>query len=149
MICPLSAHCAGRAGGAPGDLPRKAPKAAKPKRQGIAYVARRADGALLLETRPDRGLLGGMLGWPGGDWTVTVPAETPPFRADWQDAPTGVTHVFTHFALTLRVRVAEVPMTAPPGEGRFVAPHDFRPADLPTLMRKVYGAALPVLDPDG
>ena len=30
-------------------------------------------GAWLLETRPDRGLLGGMLGWPGTGWSETGP----------------------------------------------------------------------------
>ena len=64
-ICPLVSPCAARAAGIAAELPRKAPKKTKPIRFGIAYVARRADGAVLLERRPPRGLLGGMLGWPG------------------------------------------------------------------------------------
>ena len=66
---PVARPCAGRARRAsPPDLPAKTPKKAKPVRHGIAYVARRPDGAWLLETRPDTGLLGGMLGWPGSGW---------------------------------------------------------------------------------
>ncbi|WP_372605138.1 A/G-specific adenine glycosylase, partial [Actibacterium sp.] len=67
-ICPLRAPCVAHATGISADLPRKTPKQAKPTRFGIAYIARRADGAWLLERRPDRGLLGGMLGWSGSDW---------------------------------------------------------------------------------
>jgi A/G-specific adenine glycosylase len=39
---------------------------------------RRADGAVLLERRPDRGLLGGMLGWPGTVWAETEPVPAEP-----------------------------------------------------------------------
>ena len=40
------------------ELPKKLPKKKKPTRMGTAYVARRVDGAYLLETRPESGLLG-------------------------------------------------------------------------------------------
>jgi len=43
-LCPWNAGCAGRLAGSAPDLPRKAPKAAKPVRRGIAYLARRPDG---------------------------------------------------------------------------------------------------------
>ena len=76
-ICPWRDPCAGRAAGVAADLPAKAPKKAKPLRHGHVYVARRSDGAWLLETRPGSGLLGGMLGWPGSDWGE-APAPAPP-----------------------------------------------------------------------
>ena len=60
--------CKARLAGTAADLPRKSPKKAKPTRHGTVYLARRTDGAWLLETRPETGLLGGMLGWPGSDW---------------------------------------------------------------------------------
>ena len=56
-ICPWMADCQGRKAGIAAELPRKLPKKAKPVRYGVAYVGRRADGAWLLERRPDRGLL--------------------------------------------------------------------------------------------
>ena len=67
-ICPWNRACAARAAGVQADLPRKTAKPAKPVREGLLWIARRSDGAMLLETRPERGLLGGMLGWPGSDW---------------------------------------------------------------------------------
>ncbi|MEL6522068.1 MAG: A/G-specific adenine glycosylase, partial [Pseudomonadota bacterium] len=64
-ICPWMDGCSARRAGNAAQLPRKAPKVAKPIRFGTAYLARRGDGAWLLERRPSKGLLGGMLGWPG------------------------------------------------------------------------------------
>ncbi|MCZ4261451.1 A/G-specific adenine glycosylase [Limimaricola sp. G21655-S1] len=141
-ICPLREPCLARQRGTQGERPVKAPKKAKPQRRGYAYVGRRADGAWLMETRPDKGLLGGMLGFPGSDWTQ-APEPAPPAAADWREAGEAV-HVFTHFALTLTVMVAELPPTNPE-RGHFVAAEAFRPGALPTLMRKVHDVATPHL----
>ncbi len=143
-LCPLRPACRARAAGQQAGLPRRLPKAPKPTRYGIAYVARRADGAWLLERRPDRGLLGGMLGWPGSDWADS-PSEAPPVVADWRDPGAEVHHTFTHFHLRLALRVAHLPGDATPRTGRFVPPHRFRPSDLPTVMRKAYDLAAPAL----
>ncbi|MGR3493594.1 MAG: A/G-specific adenine glycosylase [Shimia sp.] len=135
-ICPLRDPCAGRAAGIHTELPRKLPKTPKPTRHGIAYVVRRTDGAVLLETRPDKGLLGGMLGWPTTDWT-DAPTEAPPVEATWIAGP-DARHTFTHFHLILATRVAEVGPEATPTRGTFTALKDFSPQSLPTVMRKVF-----------
>jgi A/G-specific adenine glycosylase len=140
-ICPLRPDCRAVVLGIADTLPRKAPKAAKPERRGIAYVALRADGAPLLERRPDKGLLGGMLGWPGTDWAEAAPIPAPPLPADWRAAPLPVRHTFTHFHLTLEVMTATVPLEVTPEQGQFISRAEFRPTDLPTLMRKVWDAA--------
>ncbi len=147
-LCPLAPFCAARAEGRPADYPVRLPKARKPHRQGIAYVARRADGAFLVERRPDRGLLGGMLGWPCTDWTAGPPLPAPPVEADWRDAGPAVRHAFTHFDLTLTVMVAVPDTTASPSRGFFATPEALRPGDLPTVMRKVHDAALTALARD-
>ena len=140
-ICPWHDPCAARQAGTAGELPKKTPKKAKPVRHGIAYLAQRADGAWLLETRPDKGLLGGMLGWPGSEWTdasAVVPDHEPPLDADWRAHPGEVRHTFTHFHLILRLRTADVPHHAAPARGDFLPKDRFRPSDLPTVMRKAY-----------
>ncbi len=139
-ICPWMARCAAREGGIASELPKKTPKAVKPTRFGIAYVGRRTDGAWLLERRPEKGLLGGMLGWPGSDWCET-PRENPPVSADWRDPGGEVRHTFTHFHLRLVLRVAELPAAVAPERGQFVLASDFRPSDLPTVMRKAFDLA--------
>lgn len=135
-ICPWMGICAARKAGMQADLPVKAPKKEKPTRFGIAYVVRREDGAWLLERRPDSGLLGGMLGWPGSDWGED-PAPAPPLEADWEVLDEEARHTFTHFHLRLRIEVATVGAEAWPDRGAFIPKHDFRPSDLPTVMRKV------------
>ena len=104
-ICPWRDACSGRVEGIHESLPRKTPKAKKPIRHGIAWVAVDANRAILTERRPDRGLLGGMLAVPTTDWSEDPKAEQPPFAAEWKDIG-EVRHTFTHFHLILRVHVA-------------------------------------------
>lgn len=146
--CPWSGACAARATGQTSDFPVRAPKKPKPTRKGIAYLARRSDGAWLLETRPVNGLLGGMLGWPGGEWVEAPPVENPPIDAAWCDPGCEVRHTFTHFHLQLALRVSEVPLDANPMAGQFVSKSEFNSAKLPTLMRKAYDLASNALSKD-
>lgn len=136
--CPLEGFCAARAEGIAADLPKKSAKPPKPTRRGIAYVVIRADGAPLLEDRPPKGLLGGMPGWPGSDWSE-APVPAPPLEADWLALPGTVRHTFTHFHLDLEVHLARVGMEAAPVAGSFRP--GFDPEGLPTLMRKVWDHA--------
>jgi A/G-specific adenine glycosylase len=137
-ICPLMQGCAARRQGIAAKLPAKAPKKPKPVRHGIAYLVRRTDGALLLETRPPNGLLGGMLGWPGSDWVEGAPEPDPPVEARWHDPGLEVRHTFTHFHLRLSLKLARVDATTAPSRGAFIDRHAFRPTDLPTVMRKAF-----------
>lgn len=140
-ICPWRTPCAARENGSAALLPKKTPKKPKPIRQGIAYIVQRSDGAILLERREDRGLLGGMLGWPCSDWTIDTPLPAPPLAADWLPLSEEARHTFTHFHLKLAVEVAQVGMNAVPQTGEFVPLTSFQPAQLPTVMRKVFDLA--------
>ena len=140
-LCPWRAACAARIAGTERDLPRKTPKRPLPLRCGFVYVARRADGAWLVETRPARGLLGGMLGFPGSDWSDD-PTPAPPIAVDWTDSGAEARHTFTHFHLRLRVLTARLPLDAQPVQGHFIAGAEFRPGALPTVMRKVFDLAI-------
>jgi A/G-specific adenine glycosylase len=104
-------------------------------------VVQRADGALLLERRPDRGLLGGMLGWPGSDWVEDTPTPAPPLDAAWHPLPTEARHTFTHFHLILHIHMTTAPTDATPQSGDFIPLTAFKPAELPTVMRKVFDLA--------
>ena len=131
MVCPLRRWCAGHAAGLAASLPRKAPKAPKPIRRGICWLAEDGAGRVLVTRRPERGLLGGMLALPSTDWAEDPPVAAPPVAADWQAAG-EVRHTFTHFHLRLgvmRARCAHLPgeaMQAPAAE-----------AAMPTVFAKV------------
>jgi A/G-specific adenine glycosylase len=134
-LCPWVHACAARAAGVQSDLPAKSPKPDKPTRHGTLWLGHR-DGAILLERRPDKGLLGGMLGFPGDAWDGQggpAPAEAP-----WQDIG-EVRHTFTHFHLILQVLTARI--DSPLTRGTLIPRHAFRPADLPTVMRKAWDLA--------
>ncbi len=133
-ICPWAGACTARPTGDAASYPRKAAKKARPLRHGTVYLAQ--NGAeWLVERRPDAGLLGGMLGFPGTDWTDTPPPPAPPLAADWQ--PVGqVRHVFTHFNLILQVMRTQAGGT--PERGQF---QRLRPSDLPSVMRKAFDLA--------
>ena len=119
--CPLRPHCAAFASGDPASYPRKVAKAPRPTRTGTAYWLEH-DGHVLLVRRPAKGLLGGMLALP----------EEPPAEAQWQDAGT-VTHIFTHFALEMRILCAETPRRV---EGHWHPIATLAQAGLPTLFAK-------------
>ena len=133
--CPLADPCEARALGIAATLPAKTPKKKKPTRFGTCYLARRADGAVLLGRRPDTGLLGGMAELPGTDWAEDAPPPAPPLEANWR-AMGEVRHTFTHFHLVLTVLRADVSQGAVAGRGTWTPPDALEDAALPTLMRK-------------
>ena len=139
-LCPWRANCKAFSQGSAAELPKKRPKPQKPTRYGIVYYVERADGAVLLERRPDRGLLGGMLGWPGSAWD-DAPKDAPPVCAKWTTLPQKVRHTFTHFHLELTIKTAQLARSEPVQHGTFIDRHAFRPAELPTVMRKVFDLA--------
>ncbi|MCB2110527.1 MAG: A/G-specific adenine glycosylase [Defluviimonas sp.] len=143
--CPLRPACRAHSQGIAADLPNRAAKPVKPRRQAIAYVGRRQDGAYLLERRPEKGLLGGTLGWPGSAWREGPAVPDPPSAANWRQAGDEVRHTFTHFHLSVVVMVADLAQACAPERGGFVPAEAFRPETLPTLMRKIYAAAAPAL----
>ena len=73
-LCPWSVGCVARKRVIQERLPVKAAKTARPLKRGAAFVARDADGAVLLVKRPERGLLGGMMQPPLGPWREEFPS---------------------------------------------------------------------------
>jgi A/G-specific adenine glycosylase len=139
--CPISAHCAAFAGGDPASFPRKAQKAERPRRHGVAYVLSRG-GEVALVRRPPRGLLGGMLALPTSDWRPAALSDeearaAAPMASDWRDMG-EIEHVFTHFALTLRVWRAEVSGDV---AGVIWAPADQASHGLPSVFLKALRTA--------
>ncbi len=89
-LCPLNDICLATAAD-PEAFPVKAEKAARPTRYGVAYVAVRADGAVLLRKRPPKGLLGGMAEVPGSAWSDKDPSPSPSPQGGRESMATGPT----------------------------------------------------------
>jgi A/G-specific adenine glycosylase len=107
--CPLRADCRAFAQGDPATFPKRTARAERPHRQGVVYVLLRG-GDVALTRRPDKGLLGGMLGlpttdWRAAPWTLAQAQAVAPCSAPWRRAG-EVSHGFTHFSLDLMVLAA-------------------------------------------
>jgi A/G-specific adenine glycosylase len=153
LMCPLSSGCEAHARGIEAMLPRRAPKAERPRRHGVAFVAMREDGYLLLRRRPDAGLLGGMMEVPSTDWGEEWISEDEalrmaPIGTRWWPVMGSVSHTFTHFRLELMVYRALVPLDASldlwaePERCRWVQRNRLAGEALPSVMRKVIAHAL-------
>ncbi len=150
-LCPVRSDCRACAAGLADVLPYREEKAERPARRGIAFVALRSDGAVLLRERPLKGLLGGMLETPSSPWTDAEPkaiGQHAPIDAEWRKVPGVVEHTFTHFHLELTVYRAEVERdavlkrAAEPERCNWLKLHELAGAALPSVMRKVFAHAL-------
>jgi A/G-specific adenine glycosylase len=155
-LCPWNDACAAYARGDAETLPRRTPKREGALRRGAAFVVRRADGFLLVRTRPAKGLLGAMTEVPTTQWEHDFDEDkahtgAPRFvsskmqkRIAWRKVAGVVRHVFTHFPLELSVYAADVPARTPAPTGmRWVALASLPGEALPSVMRKVVAHALP------
>jgi A/G-specific adenine glycosylase len=146
-LCPFLGCCLGQKSGQPEAWPRKAPKAGRAMRYGAAFVAIRADGALLVRTRLPKGLLGGMTEVPGTAWSAEAAIDDPmlqvPMTATWERKTAIVRHVFTHFPLELTVFSAIVPAgTRAPAGMRWIPNGEVAGEAFPTVFRKVLNVAM-------
>jgi A/G-specific adenine glycosylase len=147
-ICPWLDSCTARARGDAETFPRKGEKAEGALRRGAAFVLLRDDGSILLRTRAERGLLGGMTEVPTTQWSAAFTGnggeELAPFtKLKWQKLAGIVRHVFTHFPLELTIYAAHAPkkLRAPQGM-RFVPLDALEHEALPSVMRKVIAHAI-------
>lgn len=139
MLCPIQPGCTATRVGAPTLYPVKPVKAERPVRKGHAYVMRDADGDVYLQSRPEKGLLGGMTEVPGSAWAADLPVADYPVTGAWRHRG-QVVHVFTHFRLELEIWSAQVPADGLDG-GWWAPPRALKGEALPTLFRKVLAAA--------
>jgi len=148
LACPVAGACRARLAGNAADLPRRRAKTAKPVRRAVIFVIGDGNGAVLVRSRPDKGLLGGMTEFPSTPWQTADPppldaaARQAPLPARWRETPGLVRHVFTHFALELTVVLGRSHAAATPPGHRWVPVDRLGREALPTVMAKVARHAL-------
>lgn len=108
-LCPVHDLCAAYKHGNPQDYPKRETKKKTPQKFGYAYWITNDAGEVLLERRPEGGLLGGMLGLPTSDW---VEGKEKPPHLEWLEGVAlkkhkQIRHVFTHFGLKLDVMTGQ------------------------------------------
>ena len=148
-LCPLNGDCAARSRGDQEAFPRKPPKKTGTLRRGAAFIVTRGE-ELLVRTRAEKGLLGGMTEVPGSDWLAgqddkAALQQAPVLKGvtRWHRKAGVVTHVFTHFPLELVVYTASVAARTRAPEGmRFVPIATLAGEALPNVMRKAIAHGL-------
>ena len=155
-VCPVAAGCAGQVQGIAAALPARKPKAERPKRVGYIYWIENDANQILLQNRPDQGLLGGMTGFPTTEW-VQVSRESkkwPEIEHIFDNCSSDnvmmnnkilISHVFTHFSLELR----GVAVRLHSGRGVYgsgylwVNRQDLHKIGMPTVFKKFLKAQMP------
>jgi A/G-specific adenine glycosylase len=148
-LCPLNDGCLARGQGDQETYPRKAAKKTGALRRGAAFVVTRGE-ELLVRTRLEKGLLGGMTEVPGSNWLAAqddkAALQQAPVLAGvsrWHRKAGIVTHVFTHFPLELVVYTATVAARGRAPKGmRWVPVATLKDEALPNVMRKVIAHGL-------
>lgn len=136
LDCPCGSFCAARAKGMTETLPNKQKRPPLPARMGTIFWLTRGDGAVLLRRRPERGLLGGMMEFPGTPWLSSQSGleQYAPSACEWRALPGEVRHVFTHFKLQLKVCAGYCGTAWP--EGIWAQPEALNEYALPAVMQK-------------
>lgn len=143
LLCPVNDTCAATEKGDMESYPVKAPKKVKPTRRAISFWIEH-DGHVLLERRPDGGLLGGMPGFFSTPW---IERDDFPSSEEFHTAaPTDGTwvlidgkakHTFTHFHLETHLACTQL-HTRVNIEGGFWHPVDrIDEVGLPTVFKKI------------
>jgi len=126
-LCPIQKFCHAYETGNASQFPFKEKKKILPEKH--AFVFLNVDnGRIEMERRADKGMLGGMMGFPTSEW-VSVDDDLPNIK---YDKAVSVRHVFTHFALTL------YPIMQTTQSECIIDLKDVDNIGLPTLFKKVW-----------
>ncbi len=143
MLCPVRPFCRAHAQGLVDVLPRRAAKAPKPTRHGIAFWLTDGGGRVVLRRRPEEGLLGGMMEIPSAPWREDAPWKLTdalrhaPAASAWKVLPGQVRHTFTHFHLVLLVATGRARSARGRIDGVWAPIDRLQDHALPTVMKKV------------
>lgn len=145
VLCPLQEKCLARKQGIAENLPAKRTRKSKPQKHGYIYYVTDNKGNILLHKRPEKGLLGGMYGFPTSDWVLKdkdkVHAE---FSYNLQPEICKrykVLHSFTHFDLELtgcRVKLSSKKPKIEQNGFKWIPENNIRKNIFPTVFRKFY-----------
>ena len=135
LTCPVAASCAGKSRAT--DFPVKPAKPAKSHRHGIAWWIERGD-AVLLVRRDAKQMLGGMRALPSDGWDKGAASPV-----TGGEEIGSISHVFTHFSLTLEIRVLDDKIGCIEGlNGEWWPKAQLAEAGLPSLFAKAAKLAL-------
>ncbi len=105
LHCPMQRHCAAYRLGTPTAYPERKPKKSIPTRTCYWLVCQNDKGELFLEQRPSTGIWGGLWSFPEREEKQDLTAyceEKLHISIDHFEELSPITHVFSHFKLTIQ-----------------------------------------------
>ena len=151
--CPFQPTCKAHALGIAAELPLKNKKLVRPQKYTIAYILKREDGAILLRKRPEKGLLGGMMGVPTSEWQLEKVesnniGKDAPFTTHWKSLEGRINHSFTHFDLEVESYYGSIcSKKAKTLDGVWVFLHQLSHYALPKLFKKIIETSFKEIEP--
>jgi len=143
LLCPVAIHCAAKGKGDMALYPVKAPKKIRPTRRAVSFWLMHND-HVLLERRPQKGLLGGM---PGLFSTLWEEREDFPTQEEWlpykpsddyfKKIEGEAKHTFTHFHLLTQLVVAKATNKYNIENGFWHPIAEIEAVGLPTVFKKI------------
>lgn len=145
-LCPIKIGCRAHQEGLEEKLPLKIKKNIKPKKIGYVYRIRNMNGDLLLHTRPENGLLGGMIGLPTSDWILEKKYKDLKHIDNIKILNNTLTninktiqHSFTHFDLDLHLyEMTYTKSLSLPDRYFWCRNEEINNLFLPTVFKKAY-----------
>jgi A/G-specific adenine glycosylase len=152
-MCPLQKICVGRSQGIASQLPHPAKKVEKPRRYGLIFWVENSRGEILLEKRPNKGLLAGLMSLPTTEWrnepweglSEEALSYAPQGGLNWEPLSAVVRHTFTHFHLELRIAKGTINVSH---NGIWSSVEEFSTYAFPTVMKKVIRVMSEISDID-
>lgn len=149
LLCPITSYCAAAKAGDMETYPVKPPKKVKPTRRAISFWLTHGD-HILLERRPNKGLLGGMPGLFSTPWQERADfpnsqqwTNAAPHICNWKLGEAIAKHTFTHFHLETLLAVAEAPTRLNVENGFWIPTADVFEVGLPTVFAKIVDLVKP------
>lgn len=127
LLCPWAKYCQSKGAADVEQIPIRR-KLEKKEKHGSIYLIYNSKDEVLIRKRTEKGLLSGLYEFPWTDEGVLF--------VDAEDTQNEVTHVFTHFKLTLRIYKLRNE-TSPICDGFFIFPETLKNYPFSTLMKKV------------
>jgi A/G-specific adenine glycosylase len=149
-VCPLGTVCAARALGAPETFPVQSARAPVPHKTIAVGLITDDDGRVLVQRRPEDGMLGGLWEFPGGKQEPGEPLDETCRREIQEelgvDVHVGplvatVNHAYTHFTVTIHAYrcalVAGEPVTETGEPIQWVTPDEAAALAFPRANRRI------------
>ena len=128
LLCPWQEYCRSRTASDLEQIPVRR-RLEKKEKQGIVLVTENGRGELFIRKRTEKGLLLGLYEFPWNDKGLIGEGAV--------DTGLSVTHIFTHFKLTLRIYKLKSDI-APMPDGFLAKPEELSDYPFSTLMKKVW-----------